>query len=105
MMLVQLSEADADGTTELHKGDTVELRLPETSATGYSWRWRLPEALQMVADEELSPGAGPESVGQAGCRRLAFAVIARGIHEIRVELARPWESEPRQALTFVIHAL
>ena len=91
-MLVQLTEAHSDHTIELHKGDTLELCLPEASERDYQWRWRLPEGLRMVTDELGS-----------GQRRLAFNVYACGRHELRAELARPWESEPRQALTFTVH--
>jgi inhibitor of cysteine peptidase len=98
---VHLSESDADGPTELARGDTVELALPENPTTGYLWRWRLPEALQLVADDNQQPRASPDL---PGCRRLSFAVTAPGKHELRAELARPWESVARQALTFVINA-
>lgn len=93
MVLVHLTEAHADHTIDLQKGDTVELRLPEAPADDYRWRWRLPEGLKMITDEHVP-----------GQRRLAFDVYARGQHEFRAELARPWESEPRQALTFTVRA-
>jgi predicted secreted protein len=89
---IELTEAHADHTIQLHKGDTVELCLPETPASDYRWRWRLPEGLRMITDDQVP-----------GQRRLAIDVYARGQHELRVELARPWESEPRQALTFTVH--
>lgn len=113
MGMVHLSETDADGPTELAKGDTVELALPENPVTGYQWRWRLPEALQLVADysQPAQPAAPPMRPAQPraspdlpGCRRLSFAVTASGKHELRAELARPWESEAQLALTFVINA-
>lgn len=106
MALVHLSATDADGPTELHRGDTVELRLPESLSTGYRWRWRLPVTLRMVADEHVThAGAKVDIPGSAGMRRLAFDVTASGLHELRAELARPWEREAQQALTFVLHAL
>jgi inhibitor of cysteine peptidase len=91
---VLLTEADTRHPIVVHRGDTVELHLPEAPETDYLWRWRMPEGLRMMCDERLP----------AGQRRLAFAVYAAGRHELRVELARPWESEPRQALTFTLHA-
>ncbi|CRK60251.1 hypothetical protein [Alloactinosynnema sp. L-07] len=106
MALVHLSAADADGPTELHRGDTVELRLPESPTTGYRWRWRLPVTLRMLADEHVDAAmTGLDAPGSAGERRLAFDVTAAGLHELRAELARPWEGEAREALTFVLHAL
>jgi inhibitor of cysteine peptidase len=90
---VRLTEDSSDRRIELHKGDTVELCLPEVPASDYRWRWRLSEGLRMVTDECVT-----------GQRRLAFDVNARGDHELRAELARPWESEAQQALTFTVHA-
>ena len=94
MALVRLSVADAAGRTELRRGDTVELRLPECRATGYRWRWLFPEALRMVADEPVADGG----------HTLTFDVTACGLHEVRAELARPWEGRAKQALTFVLDA-
>jgi inhibitor of cysteine peptidase len=94
--LVRLTRADADTDHPIgvRKGDTVELRLPRVPAGGYLWRWRLPEGLRMMDDEH-------EPDGQL---RLTFDVHSTGRHEFRVELARPWESESRQALTFTVEA-
>ena len=105
-MLVHLTEAESEDPVKLRKGDTVELRLPETPATGYRWRWRLPEGLRMIVDEHVPARSelGPAPAGRAGQRRLAFDVHVRGRHELRAELARPWEGEPRQLLTFTVHA-
>lgn len=101
MALVHLAEADAATTTRLRRGDTVELRLPETPTTGYRWRLRMPDGLAPVADEHVTAGTTP---GAGGVRRVAFDVTARGSHELRAELIRPWESEPDRALTFLIEA-
>lgn len=92
MVRIQLTEEHSDHTIELHKGDTVELCLPEPPASDYRWRWRLPEGLRMITDEQVP-----------GQRRLAFDACACGKLELRAELARPWESESRQALTFTVH--
>jgi inhibitor of cysteine peptidase len=91
-VLVRLTEVHSDRTIELHKGDTVELCLPEVPASEYRWRWRLPEGLRMITDEQGSDR-----------RRLAFDVYASGLLELRAELARPWESEASRALTFIVH--
>lgn len=92
--LVRLTAADSHHPIVVRTGDTVELWLPEAPTGDYLWRWRLPEGLRMMRDEYLP----------ADRSRLAFDVNAPGRHELRVELARPWESEPRQALTFTVEA-
>ncbi|HEU5471702.1 MAG TPA: protease inhibitor I42 family protein [Actinophytocola sp.] len=103
-MLVHLTEANSDHPIELRKGDTVELRLPESPASDYRWRWRLPEGLRMITDEHVPGLPGNDPAAVSGQRRLAFDVHARGRLELRAELARPWESEAQQALTFTVHA-
>ncbi|GAA3810859.1 MULTISPECIES: protease inhibitor I42 family protein [Amycolatopsis] len=105
MTQIRLAQADSGETARLHVGDTVELRLPEVRASGYRWRWRLPDAVRVVADEhvrsrEVAHGEGPP--GEGGVRRLALDVVEPGRHLLRAELARPWEVEPRRSVTFVL---
>jgi inhibitor of cysteine peptidase len=80
-------------------GQTVSLALPETPGTGY--RWRLTSALKVVSDEfhpsDTAPGAGGERV-------FVVEVSDPGRHELRAELARPWETTARDARTFVVEA-
>ncbi|WP_158886684.1 protease inhibitor I42 family protein [Amycolatopsis anabasis] len=112
MAKIRLAQADAGATRELRTGDAVELRLPEIPASGYRWRWRLPEGVRVVADEyaggaegppgEGSSGAGPP--GEGGVRRLALDIVGAGRHLLRAELVRPWQDAPRRTLTFVLHA-
>ncbi|WAL65343.1 protease inhibitor I42 family protein [Amycolatopsis cynarae] len=109
MALVRLAQADAGETAELRVGDTVELELPEVRTSGYQWRWQLPEAVRVVADDYVRgdghPGAagrGDLPPGAGGMRRLAFDIVGAGRHLVRAELARPWEGEPRRSVTFVL---
>ncbi|WP_020668739.1 protease inhibitor I42 family protein [Amycolatopsis nigrescens] len=111
-MLVQIAQVDAGVPTELRVGDTVELRLREVPASGYRWRWRLPAGVRVLVDEHVqgeqghpeggraAAGAGPPGMG--GVRRLAFDIVGAGRHLLKAELARPWETEPRRELTFVL---
>lgn len=101
MALVHLAETDAATTTRLRRGDTVELRLPETPTTGYRWQVRTSGGLATITDEHVPGGTAP---GAGGLRRVAFDVTEAGSHELRAELARPWEREPDRALTFLIEA-
>jgi inhibitor of cysteine peptidase len=101
MALVHLAEADAAKTTRLRRGDTVELRLAESPTTGYRWQVRPSAGLATITDEHIPADARP---GAGGERRVALDVTEAGTHELRVELARPWEREPDRALTFLIEA-
>ena len=101
---MHIAESDAQRATDVRRGDTIELRLPETPTTGFRWRWRLPPALRLIADEHVRPEAYPSPPGMGGQRRLAFDVIDAGCFELRAELARPWEDAPHRTLTFVIRA-
>jgi predicted secreted protein len=101
MALVHLAEPDAAKTTRLRRGDTVELRLPETPTTGYQWQVRPSGGLATITDEHVAASTVP---GAGGQRRVAFDVTEAGTHELRAELARPWEGAPNRALTFLIEA-
>ncbi len=102
MAVVRLSTADAGGPVEVHVGDTVSLLLPENPGTGYLWRWRMPQGLRVVADERVGTSAG--APGRQTQRRLAVEVRAAGRHEFVAELARPWETDVRSRLDFVLTA-
>jgi inhibitor of cysteine peptidase len=108
--LVRLTQADAGETTELRVGDTVELWLPEARTSGYQWRWHLPDAVKVVADDRvMADGSSGDGVaqgewppGEGRVRRLALDIVGAGRHLIRAELKRPWEHEPRRSVTFVL---
>jgi inhibitor of cysteine peptidase len=80
-------------------GETVSLALPETPGTGY--RWRLLSSLRVVSDEFHPSGPAP---GASGERVFVLEVSEPGRHELRAELARPWEQATLDARTFVIEA-
>ncbi|MDQ0377830.1 protease inhibitor I42 family protein [Amycolatopsis thermophila] len=105
MTQIRLVQADSGGTAQLRVGDTVELRLPEVRSSGYRWRWLLPDAVRVVADDHVRPGEvarGEGPPGEGGVRRLALDVVEAGRHLLRAELARPWEAKPRRSVTFVL---
>ena len=102
MAVVRLSTDDAGGSVPVRVGDTVSLLLPETPATGFLWRWRMPATLRVVADERV--GMSPGAPGRETQRRLAVEVTAAGRHELVAELARPWETSVRSRLDFVLAA-
>ena len=86
MVVVRLDESAARATTKSRRGDTVEL----------------PDGPHLRADEFAEGKSG--GVGDGGRRRLAFDVVEAGRHELRVELARPWETTVRRSITFILHA-
>lgn len=99
MTSIRLTESG--GTAQLRVGDTVELCLPEVRSSGYRWRWVLPDAVRVVADEHVRPG-DEGAPGAGGARLLALDVVEAGRHLLRAELARPWDTRPRRSVTFVL---
>ena len=102
MAAVRLSTTDAGEPVTVSVGDTVSLLLPETPTTGYTWQWRLPAGLRVVADDRV--GMSPGAPGMQTQRRLAVEVTTAGRHELVAELARPWETAVRSRLDFVLAA-
>jgi predicted secreted protein len=102
MAAVRLSATDAGTPVAVHVGDTASLLLPETPTTGFTWRWRVPAELRVVADEPV--GLSPGAPGMETQRRLAVEVTTAGRYELVAELARPWEPGVRSRLAFVLVA-
>lgn len=98
MAVVRLSAVDAGKPVDVHVGDTVSLLLAEQPATGFTWQWRVPAGLRVIADERV--GRSPGAPGSETQRRLAVEVTTAGRHELVAELARPWERSVRSRLDF-----
>jgi Zn-dependent peptidase ImmA (M78 family)/predicted secreted protein len=74
------------------EGDIVALELPEIPSSGFLWRPTVvPQRLSFVRDEYRPVSA--DALGGNGVHRFVFSVRGSGAHRIRLELARPWQSE------------
>jgi inhibitor of cysteine peptidase len=81
------TEAQNQTSLQVHIGDTLVIRLPESPTTGYKW-----VPLQGTAEsDEFVSGAG--SVGGGGVRVFRFPMKSPGAVTLELGLTRAWEKQ------------
>ena len=84
----------------------VEIELPETPSTGYSWRLAVaPTAVREVGRDYREAPPSPDPIaGGSGVRTFRLEVGERGRHELEFLLRRPWEETAleRRIVTLVV---
>jgi len=81
------TEAQNQTSLQVHIGDTLVIRLPESPTTGYQWA-----PLQGTAEsDEFVSGAG--SVGGGGVRVFRFSMKSPGTFTLELGLTRAWEKQ------------
>jgi predicted secreted protein len=95
-----LDHPTSDDTIGLVPGDTLEIRLRQRGGTGYLWSIAKPSELLTSTDDrtELRSSAA----GAAATRVLTFETASEGEDELRLQLARPWESNPIEVIKLAI---
>lgn len=91
---VQINEAAASHTTEVHKGDRLEITLAENVTTGYRWTVDSSSCagtLALDSDQAARPEGAPPGAG--GHRTWAFTAQQEGGCALHFRYARPWEKE------------
>ena len=85
---------DAGGAVRVGIGQVLVVELESNPSTGYSWRAvEAPEFLvQNGAGEFVSGGKG-DVVGAGGIETWRFTAENAGTGTLRLEYARPWESD------------
>ena len=86
----------------LDRGDALEISLPATSGTGYTWQ------AEPVAGEFVTPIGDPTykldsaMPGAAGHQIFHFSVRASGTGALEMRYVRPWEKDTPPAKVFKI---
>lgn len=84
----------------------VEVELPETPTSGYTWQLSgPPAAVREVARDYSDAQPGLRQIaGGSGLRTFRLEVEERGRHELEFLLRRPWEETAieRRVVTLVI---
>ncbi|MEV6415080.1 protease inhibitor I42 family protein [Kribbella sp. NPDC051718] len=92
-MLHILTESRHGEAIEIAVGDTLDLTLPETPSTGYTWTAGTDsgETLKLLRSSfdpsTTTPGAG-------GVRHLIYQAQAPGQALLSANLDRPWTNDP-----------
>ena len=94
-MTVILREKDTNREISVARGETVQIELEETGATGYKWHIDKldPEYLELVA-EETKTIAG-KKVGTPVMRYWKIMALKKGHTEILMYYYRPWEGQDK----------
>lgn len=88
-LMLRLTETDDGREIDVGVGEILELALPETSGTGFSWAFTSRgESILALEKEYYAADAAPGS-GRMHCWRLK--AIAPGNAMLKLDYARPWE--------------
>ena len=100
--VIGVTEADNGHEFTLSRGDTLEVSLPATSGTGYTWQ----EA--PIADALVKPVGDTKfkiddaMPGGSGHQIFRFSVESSGTGALEIHYLRPWEKDARPAKVFRI---
>jgi inhibitor of cysteine peptidase len=101
--MVFISQDENGREFTLDRGDALEISLPATSGTGYTWR------AEPVAGSFVKLAGEPEfkrdsaMPGASGHQVFHFAVEANGTGTLELRYLRPWEKNNAPAKVFKIH--
>lgn len=100
--VVFISQDDNGREFTLDRGDALEISLPATSGTGYTWQ------TEPIAGEFVKPAGEPrykldsEMPGAPGHQIFQFSVQASGTGTLEMHYIRPWEKDTPPAKVFKI---
>jgi len=96
---IVLDETDDGATVKVKVNDWFKVSLKGNPTTGYTWAAIIAEEdaaiLRQVGEPVyVSDSAGDTIVGVGGTYTFTFEALAAGEAVLKLEYARPWESEP-----------
>ncbi|MGD1028356.1 protease inhibitor I42 family protein [Candidatus Binatus soli] len=103
--MIAVTESDDGREFTLSRGDTLEISLPATSGTGYTWQPApIADALvKPVGDTKFKlDNAMP---GASGQQIFRFSVEASGTGTLAMRYIRPWEKGMPPARVFTIRLI
>lgn len=100
--VVFISQEDNGREFALDRGDALEISLPATSGTGYTWQAEPVAAglVKQVGEPAFTlDNAWP---GASGLQIFHFGIGARGTGTLEMRYLRPWEKGSKPAKVFKI---
>jgi inhibitor of cysteine peptidase len=100
--MVFISPDDNGREFTLDRGDALEISLPATSGTGYTWQ------AEPVADALVKQVGEPAFAldsampGASGHQIFHFAIDGSGTGSLEIRYLRPWEKDSKPAKVFKI---
>ena len=100
--VVFISQDDNGREFALDRGDALEISLPATSGTGYTWQAE--PIAGGLAKQVGEPAFTLDSAmpGASGHQIFHFAIDASGTGALEVRYVRPWEKGSKPAKVFKI---
>jgi predicted secreted protein len=96
--MVQLTVSKTGERVDVSKGESFEISLPESPATGFRWKITANgEPVSRMTFEEFRPGT---AVGGQGIHSWQFRAMRAGETHINMVLQRSWEASNEPAQTF-----
>lgn len=100
--VTSVTQADDGREFTLARGDTLEVSLPATSGTGYTWQ-AAPVADALVKQiGDLRFKADSSMPGTSGHQIFRFSVEGSGNGTLEIHYIRPWEKDTAPAKVFKI---
>ena len=99
--MIAVTEADNGREFTLSRGDVLEVSLPATSGTGYTWQTATIDTLvRQVGDMKFR--ADNQIPGASGHQIFRFSVEASGTGSLQFRYVRPWKKDTPPAKVFKI---
>jgi predicted secreted protein len=100
--MVFISQDDNGREFTLDRGDALEITLPATSGTGYTWQ-AAPVAGAFVKQVGEPAFALDDAMpGTKGHQIFHFGIEASGTGSLEIRYLRPWEKDSKPAKVFKI---
>jgi C1A family cysteine protease len=105
---VRVSIANSGEVLKLNTHQILEVSLPSTPSTGYSWHikdaTRL-SSIQQIGHESFVSDSKENPVGSSGTTTIRFAPVSTGISDLEMVYKRPFENEaPLNSYRLQVHS-
>jgi len=101
---VHLTMKESGTSITLHSGDLLEVTLPATFGTGYSWKVTKAagNVLKAQGGPETAPAESGRKAGQTEFQVFRFVASAKGTGQLELHYVRPWAKEEKPAKVFCL---
>ena len=100
--MVFISQDDNGRVFTLDRGDALEISLPATSGTGYTWQAEPVAGAFVKQVGEPAFALDAAMPGASGHQIFHFGIEASGTGSLEIRYVRPWEKDSKPAKVFKI---
>ena len=106
--VVKVTEQQNGQTVKLRSGDILELSLPITGGTGFTWQVANAASTVLRNDGQPEVQKSTDSQSRPGATQIQvfrFAASSKGTEALKLQYLRPWEKNVAPAKEFAITIL